>query len=118
MPEEEKGNDRHIRVASLIKEIVATFIQHEANTDPMITVTRVNIAPDYRNATVYITTLPEGREADALVFLKRFGGEMRRQVMKKSNLKIIPHLDFDLDVGERHRQHMDEIVEKIKRGED
>ena len=118
MPEEEKGNDRHIRVASLIKEIVATFIQHEANTDPMITVTRVNIAPDYRNATVYITTLPEGREADALVFLKRFGGEMRRQVMKKSNLKIIPHLDCDLDVGERHSQHMDEIVEKIKRGED
>lgn len=115
---ETKDNDRHTRVASLIKEIVATFIQHEANTDPMITVTRVNISPDYRKATVYITTMPEGREADALVFLKRFGGEMRRNVMKKSNLKIIPHLDFDLDVGERHRQHTDEVFRKIEKKED
>ncbi len=115
---EKNTNDRHIRVASLIKELVATFIQQEANTDPMITVTRVDIAPDYRNATVFITTLPEGRENDALIFLKRFGGEMRRRVMKKSNLKIIPHLDFDLDVGERHRQHMDEVVERIKKGDE
>jgi len=111
-------NDRHERVASLIKEIVATFIQQEANTDPMITVTRVTISPDYRKATVLITTIPDGRESDALVFLKRYGGQMRHLVMKKSNLKIIPHLDFDLDVGERHRQHMDEVVEKIRKGED
>ena len=102
--------DRHIQVANLIKEQAAKFIAAEANTDPMITVTRTNIAPDYRKATIYITTLPEGRESDALIFLKRNGRELRRFIMKQSNLKIIPHLDFDLDVGERHRQHIDELV--------
>lgn len=102
--------DRHLQVANLIKERVALFIAAEANTDPMITVTNISIAPDYRNATVYITTLPEGREQDALIFLKRHGSEIRRFVMKQTNIKIIPHLTFDLDVGERHRQHIDEIV--------
>ena len=101
---------RHTQVANLIKEQAARFIAAEANTDPMITVTRTDISPDYRNATVFITTLPEGREHDALIFLKRHGRELRRFIMKQSNLKIIPNLTFKLDVGERHRQHIDEIV--------
>lgn len=105
-----QNGDRHTQVANLIKEFAAKYIAAEANTDPMITVTDTKISPDYRQATVYITTLPEGRESDALIFLKRHGRDMRRFIMKQTNLKIIPHLSFDLDVGERHRQHIDEIV--------
>jgi ribosome-binding factor A len=110
--------DRHDRVASLIKEIVATFIQGEANTDPLITVTRVTLSPNYKNATVFITTLPEGKEREALIFLKRSGGALRAYVKKNSSLKFIPFLEFDLDVGERHRQHMDEVVRNINAEKD
>ncbi len=102
--------DRHDKVAAQIQEFAATYIRQEANTDPLITITRVNISPDYRNATVFFTTIPEGREESAEIFLKRNGGELRRYIMKKSNLKIIPNLDFMADAGERHRQHMDELV--------
>ncbi len=105
--------DRHDRAASLIKEVVATFIQHEANTNPMITVTHVTVSPDYRRVTVYVTTIPDGRESDALVFLKRSASEMRGFVKKKTNLKIIPHLEFAYDYGEKHRQHIDEIAREI-----
>ncbi|KXK00345.1 MAG: Ribosome-binding factor A [Parcubacteria bacterium OLB19] len=45
--------DRHQRVESLIRELVAAFIQQEANTDPLITVTRVTSSPDYRRMTVF-----------------------------------------------------------------
>ena len=102
--------DRHDRVVSLIKEMAATFIQHEANTDPLITITKVTTSPDYRNVTIYFTTIPSGRENDALIFLKRNGRELRHYIKKHSNLKIIPNIDFDLDVNERHRQHIDELV--------
>lgn len=105
--------DRHDRAASLIKEIVAKFIQQEANTNPMITVTHVTVSPDYRRVTVYVTTIPDGREEDALIFLKRSASEMRGFVKKKSNLKIIPHLEFAYDYGEKHRQHIDEIAREI-----
>ncbi len=102
--------DRHDRIVSLIKELAAVFIQQEANTNPLITITKVTTSPDYRNATIFFTTIPDGREEDALIFLKRSGRELRHYIMKKSNMKIIPNLEFSLDVGERHRQHVDEIV--------
>ncbi|MCA9365457.1 ribosome-binding factor A [Candidatus Kaiserbacteria bacterium] len=102
--------DRHIKVGSQITEMAATYVQHEANTDPLITITRTTVSPDYRKATIMFTTIPSGKEKDAEIFLHRHAGELRRYLMKKMNIKIIPHLEFMLDVGERHRQHMDELV--------
>lgn len=106
--------DRHERVESLIRELVAAFIQQEANTDPLITVTKVTSSPDYRRMTVFFTTIPEGKEDNAVAFLKRTGGELRAYVKKKSNLKIIPFLEFSVDYGERHRQNIDEIAREIE----
>lgn len=106
-------SERHDRVESLLRELVATYVQGEANTDPLITITHVDASPDYRNATVFFTTIPEGKETDAEIFLRRRGSELRRFVMKKSDLKIVPHLSFMLDVGERHRQHIDDITNEI-----
>ncbi len=106
-------SDRHVRVESLLRELVAEFIQHEANTDPLITVTRTSTSPDYRKVTIFFTTIPAGREEDALIFLKRSGSEMRGYIKRKSNLKIVPFIEFMVDYGERHRQHIDEIAREI-----
>ncbi len=107
--------DRHDRVRSLLSELVAAFIRNEANTNPLITVTNLTISPDYKYVTVFITTIPDGGEEDALIFLKRKGTELRTHIKKHSNLKFIPHVDFAIDYGERHRQHIDTIVEKIEK---
>lgn len=109
-------SERQERIVSLIHELAATYLVQEANTDPMITITKVTTSPDYRQGTIYITTIPDGREADALVFLKRHGREMRRYIMKRSDLKIIPHFTFEVDAGEKHRQHIDDIVRDIEKG--
>lgn len=106
-------NDRHDRVATLLKEFAATFVSQEANTDPLITITGASISPDYRRASIFFTTIPDNREADALVFLKRSASEFRHFLKRKSNLKRIPHIEFMLDVGERHRQYTDEIFREI-----
>lgn len=105
--------DRHQRVESLLRELAAEFILGEANTNPLITVTQVTISPNYRNATVFFTTVPEDREQDALVFMQRCGGLLRQFVKKKSNLKFIPDFKFSIDSGERARQQIDEIANKI-----
>jgi ribosome-binding factor A len=107
--------ERQAKVASLLKEHVATFVLHEANTDPMITITRSDISPDLKRATIFFTTIPDGREADALVFLKRSGTDIRDYLKKKAAFKRIPHLDFMVDAGERHRQHIDEVISEINK---
>ncbi len=89
----------------MLRELTATFLVNEANPNPLITVTRVTISPDYRNSTIYFTTIPEDREQDALIFLKRSGSLLRDFVKKKSNLKVIPNFTFSIDGEERVRQH-------------
>ena len=105
---------RHEKVVLLIQELAAKFIQHEANTDPLITVTSANASPDFKNVTIFITTIPDGKQEDALIFLKRSGSQMRGYIKEHTNLKVIPHVDFAIDYGERHRQHIDDIVRDIE----
>ena len=103
-------HDREDRITSLLTELAAEFLQREANTDPLITVTHTTLSRDHHRATIYISVFPEGRDEDALVFLKRKGSEFRSYVKKKSNFKIIPFFDFAVDYGERNRQRIDEIA--------
>ncbi len=112
---EHRAFDRHDRVRSLLSELVSTFIRDEANSDPLITVTRLDIAPNYKNVTIYFTTIPEQGQDDALIFLKRKGGELRGYVMKHSNLKVVPYFTFEIDYGERNRQLIDTIVQKVEK---
>jgi ribosome-binding factor A len=63
-----------------------------------------------------VTTIPDGSEADALIFLKRNASEMRNYFKKHGRFKTIPHLDFMIDVGEKHRQNMDDLVRDIANG--
>ncbi|MCA9361618.1 ribosome-binding factor A [Candidatus Kaiserbacteria bacterium] len=103
-------SDRKQKVELEIQAYVATFIQHEANTDPLITITGIKISPDLKNCTVYFTTIPTDKQEDALIFLKRSGSDLRTFIKNKMKLKYIPHFSFTIDYGERHRQNIDEIV--------
>jgi ribosome-binding factor A len=107
------SSDRKIRATALIQELAATFIRQEANTIPLITVTSVDLSPDLSRAIIFVTTIPDGREADALIFLKRNATNFRNFLKKKMRIKAIPHIEFMVDAGEKHRQHMDEMVKEI-----
>lgn len=107
------SQDKHATKSGIIMELAAKFIQGEANTDPLITVTSVDLSPDWRRAMIRVTTIPDDRADDALIFLKRSASEMRQYFKKRGRFKTIPHLEFMLDAGEKHRQHMDEIVREI-----
>ncbi len=108
-------SERQGRVATLIQECTARFVQHEANTNPLITITRVDISPDLKRALIFFTTIPDGKEQDALIFLRRSATDLRQYFKENAKLKRIPHLEFMLDAGERHRQHIDEVMREIER---
>jgi len=105
--------DRQTKVAAQVAELAAAFVRSEANTDPLITITRAEVAKDYKNGTIFFTTIPNDREQDALIFLTRTGKAMRSYIMKHMRIKHIPYLEFMVDYGERHRQDMDDLVRNI-----
>lgn len=98
-------SDRQPKIESLLRELAASFVLTEANPNPLITITRVAMSSDLRKATIFLTTIPEEREQDALIFMKRTATELRDHIKKNSGLKSIPHLEFFIDGDERIRQH-------------
>lgn len=106
--------DRSERIKSMLMEMIASFIREEANSNPLITVSNLVVSPNNRDVRVQITTIPNGGEANALVFLKRKGTDLRNYIKKNGRFQYIPHIDFEIDYGERHRQHIDEITHKIE----
>ena len=95
-----------------MQELIAAFVLTEANPNPLITITRVATDEKTRKATVFFTTIPEDKEQDALIFLKRYAGEIRHFILKKGRLRNVPHLEFSIDGDERDRQHKVEDTEE------
>jgi ribosome-binding factor A len=102
--------ERNEKVANLIKELSAVFLERENNQTSLITVTSCNVSPDLKRATVFITVLPDEKEHDALDFAKRKRGELRTYIKKNIQIKNIPFVDIQIDRGEKNRQKIDELL--------
>ncbi len=101
--------DRNDRLISLFRELAASFIRNEANVPPLITVTNATVSSDFGHVTIFVTVYPEKEEEHVLNFLKRKGSEFRGFVKQNGNLKVIPFFAFEIDFGEKHRQHIEGI---------
>jgi len=97
-------------VANYIKELAAQFLVREGNNTSLITVTGADTSPDLKRATVFITVLPESKETAALGFVKRKRGELREFLKKNLKIKTIPFIDIKIDLGEKNRQKIDELL--------
>lgn len=104
------ANPRKEKVANYIKELSAEFLGRENNKTSLITVTSANCSPDLKKATIYITVLPNSKEKTALEFAKRKRPELREFLKKNMNTKIVPFIDIAIDLGEKNRQKIDELL--------
>ncbi len=99
------GGERSVRVAEQIHHELAQMIAREVK-DPrigMVTLTTVDITPDYAYATIHFTVLPddEGTVARSLEGLRRSAGFMRSQLGRRVRIHTTPELRFvhDTSVG-------------------
>jgi ribosome-binding factor A len=101
---------RQEKVKEQIKHMAANFISEVGNKTSLITVTDCDITPDLKQATIYLTVLPEEKELDTLNFLKRQRSEMRDYVKERMKTHTIPFMEVEIDKGEKHRQKIDELL--------
>lgn len=105
-------NHKPEKIKSLIKERAAEYISRNSTKKSLITVTNVDLSPDYKKSTIYISVLPDDLENEAVQFLKRKRGDFHSFVTKETKLRIIPRFDFEIDKGEKARQRFEEILRK------
>ncbi len=98
------------KVSQLVKELAAEFLNRESTKASLISVTAANVSPDLKKATIFITALPESQEKTALLFAKRKRGEMREFLKKNMQTKNVPFLEVEIDLGEKNRQKIDELL--------
>jgi ribosome-binding factor A len=103
-------NNRNEKVANFIKEMTASFLARENNKTSLITVTGATCSPDLKRATVFFTVLPIAKETEALNFMKHKGKELREYLGENMTTKSIPFIDFAIDLGEKNRQKIDELL--------
>lgn len=98
---------RQIQVSDELAHAAGLFIARESNRESLITVTRADLSPDFKNATIFLSVLPVSQEERALDFLKRQRSEFRVYMKKHLKLKTLPFVDFAIDFGEKNRQDVD-----------
>ena len=100
------------RKIEIIRDLSARFLEEEGNGSSLITVTKVEMSRDEKYATILFTVFPDAGEKTALEFAKRKRSDFKSFVRQNSTLARVPFFDFALDLGEKNRQKIDELLNR------
>jgi len=104
------------KVADLIQRELSDLLRREVR-DPrvgMITITAVDVSPDFSHAKVLYTTLDPAHVEDAAKGLKRAAGFLRSQLARRIKLYTTPELRFEYDVSVERGDRLARLIESVK----
>jgi ribosome-binding factor A len=103
------------RVAEEFREILAEEIPRLK--DPrvgFVTVTRVDVSPDLRRATVYYTVLGQDRDHRATrAGLQSARSHLRAVLGQQVRMKFTPDLEFEEDVGLAQVERVSQLLRQL-----
>ena len=100
-------------LASLLRELKDPRV-HKT----MLSITRVETAPDLRYAKVYVSLLDEEYTRETLAGLKSSSGYLRRELGRNLQLRYTPELQWQADDSITHGAHILDILSKLDIPED
>ena len=103
-------SNRSEKITEILHDLGARFLLLNGNGTSLLTVTRVELTKDEKRATIFFTVFPDKLEKTALEFAKRKRSEFKEFVKENSKLGRIPQLDFEIDLGEKNRQKIDNLL--------
>lgn len=113
-----KDFSRSQRVVEQIQRELAELIRTEVK-DPrvgFITLTGVEITPDYAHAKVFFTSmLGEEKVPEILVGLRRAGGFLRRELGRRVRIHTTPELHFVYDRSVEEGSRMSKLIDQVVR---
>lgn len=114
-PEGRAAHRREIFAAEL-REQVQNLITRGLN-DPrvqgMITVTRVDLAPDMSRASFWVSVLPEKNQAKVIAGLRHASKHFRHQLGEKIKNMRMPEIAFELDTGLKKQAAVIQALAKV-----
>jgi ribosome-binding factor A len=109
---------RLLKAAEAIREVVSMAILTELR-DPRVqgvTVTSVEVAPDMREAKVYVSIMGEpNKQSLALKGLARSAGFLQARIADRIDTRYTPRLQFVLDTGVKKSLEVARILAELER---
>ena len=108
-----KRSGRPEKLGDLIQRELSDLLQRELR-DPgvgMITITAVDVSPDFSHAKVFFTLLDEKKLEDTLQGLRRSAGFLRTQLAKRIKLYTTPELRFEYDVSVERGDRLARLID-------
>jgi ribosome-binding factor A len=107
---------RGLRVADQIQRDLAEIIAFELK-DPrvgMITITEVQITPDYAHAKVFFTMLSDDKEAiqNTVTGLSKASGFIRGQLGRRLTIHTLPELHFVHDTSTARGMELSKLIDE------
>lgn len=107
---------RGLRVADQIQRDLAEIIAYELK-DPrvgMITITEVQVTPDYAHAKVFFTTLIDNEEAiqNTLSGLQKAAGFIRGQLGRRLTIHTTPEVHFVHDRSTARGMELSKLIDE------
>ena len=111
------GKYRRGRINDAVKEELAIALgdlREPKVVDNFISITRAEVAPDLKYATVYFSCIGDAKEA--MAGLKKCTGILRHHIAVTLNLRITPELNFVKDGSIEHGARIAKLLEEINEG--
>lgn len=106
-------NSKQERINKEMKKLFANFIEKESNKESLVTVTRCIISSDRKNIEVMVSIYPTDHEKKVINFLDRRKWDARDYMKKRIQTRVIPFVHFKIDTGEKNRQKIDKLLNKV-----
>lgn len=106
-------NQKQEKMEKELRRVVSDFLKRQTNKTSLITITKIDLSPDFKRAVIYITVLPEEKERAGLSFITRHLHGLREYVKKNLKTRIIPMFSVEVDEGEHNRQKIDELLRQV-----
>ncbi|MBN9425031.1 MAG: 30S ribosome-binding factor RbfA [Burkholderiales bacterium] len=113
------GVSRSVRVTEQVHHELAELVRGELK-DPrvgLVTITGVELTPDYAYATVHFSVLPddEATVANTLAGLRNAAGFLRSQLGRRVRIHTTPQLRFVHDVSTERGIEMSKLIDEANR---
>ncbi len=108
------GFQRSDRVAEQVRRDLADLIRSELK-DPrvgMISLTAVELTPDYAHAKIFFTTLDDEHLDEVERGLKRASGFLRRELGRRIRIHTLPELHFVYDNSIAHGISLSHLIDQ------
>lgn len=105
-------------VQSVLADLIRGRVKHPALSNVMVSITRVEVSPDFARAKVHVSVLGDDElRGEVLEALEHSEGFLHRELAKEVHLRRVPRLQFEHDRSMEEAERLTALMRDVAHNE-